>query len=68
LEGEDGEPEVPDFAKAHEALVKIRSFFYVHRNSDGDRDCVLSLERSFFELQCKISTKHVSITELLHKN
>jgi hypothetical protein len=51
-EGEDTEPEVvPNSAKVHEALMKVKSFVYVHSNSDGDCDSVLSLESSLFELK-----------------
>jgi hypothetical protein len=32
-------------------------------NNDGDRDSVLSVESSFFELRRKVSTKQLSITE-----
>jgi hypothetical protein len=59
-EGEDTEPKVlPNFAKAHEALMKVKSFVYAHSNSDGDCDSVLSLESSFFELRRKVSTKQL---------
>jgi hypothetical protein len=65
-EGEDMEPElVPNFV---EALMKVKCFLYAHSNSDGDRDCVLSLESSFFELRRKVSTKQLSITEFFQKN
>jgi hypothetical protein len=65
-EGEDTELEVvPNFA---EALMKVQSFVCVCSNSDGDRDSVLSLESSFFELRHKVSTKQLSITEFLPKN
>jgi hypothetical protein len=63
-EGEDTESEVvQNFAKAHEALMEVKSFVYAHSNSDGDHDSVLSLESSFFELRHKVSTKQLSITE-----
>jgi hypothetical protein len=40
-EGEDTKPEVvPNFAEAHEALLKVKSFVYAHSNSDGYRDSV----------------------------
>jgi hypothetical protein len=61
-EGEDSEPEVvPHFPEAQEALTKVSSFVYAHGNSDGD-DSILRLERSFFELTHKVSTKQLSIT------
>jgi hypothetical protein len=54
-EGEDSEPEVvPNFA---EALMKVRSFACAYSNSDGDRDSVIILEKSFFELRRNVSTK-----------
>jgi hypothetical protein len=68
-EEEDTEPQVvPKFAEAHEALMKVKSFVYAHSNSDGDRNSVLSLENSFFELRHKVSTKQLSITEFFQKN
>jgi hypothetical protein len=68
-EGEDTEPEVvPNFAEAYEALKKLKSFVYLHSNSDGDCDSVLSLESSCFELRHKVSTKQLSITDFLQKN
>jgi hypothetical protein len=34
-EEEDGKPEVvPSFAETHEALMKVKSFFYAHSTSD----------------------------------
>jgi hypothetical protein len=44
-EEEAGEPEVvPSFAETHEALMKVRYFFYAHSTSDSDRESVLGLE------------------------
>jgi hypothetical protein len=64
-EREDTEPEVVlNFAEAHEALMKVKSFVYAHSNSDGDRDSVLSLESSFFELRRKPSTKNCQLQSL----
>jgi hypothetical protein len=68
-EEEDTEPEVvPNFAKAHKALMKVKSFVYAHSNSDGDHDSVLSLESSSLNLRRKVSTKQLSITEFFQKN
>jgi hypothetical protein len=54
---EDGEPEVVlNFADTHEALMKVKSFFYAHRTSDSDRESVLGLEKSYFELRRKVCT------------
>ena len=48
--------------------MKVKSFFYMHSNRDGEHDGVSSLERSFFELRRKVSTKQLSITQFFHKN
>jgi hypothetical protein len=48
--------------------MEVRLFVYAHSNSDGDRDSVLRLESSFFELRHKVSTKQLSITVFFHKN
>jgi hypothetical protein len=60
-EKEDGKPQVvPNFAETHEVLMKVKSFFYVHSTSDGDRESVLGLEKSYFELRRKVCTKQMS--------
>jgi hypothetical protein len=65
LAAADTEPEVvPNFAKA---LMKVQSFVSAHSKSDGVRVSVLSLESSFFELRCKVSTKQLSITEFFFR-
>jgi hypothetical protein len=67
-EKEDGEPEVvPNFAEMHEALMKVKSFSYAHSTSDSDRESVLGLEKSYFELRHKVSTKHMSIKDFFSK-
>jgi hypothetical protein len=41
-EEEDGEPEiVPIFAETHEALMKVKSFFYAHRTRDSDCERII---------------------------
>jgi hypothetical protein len=61
-EEEDGECEmVLSFAETHEALMKVKSFFYAHSTSDSDRESVLGLEKSYFELRLKVCTKQMSI-------
>jgi hypothetical protein len=61
-EKEDGEPEVvPSFAETHEALKKVKSFFYAHSTSDSDCESVLGLEQSYFESRSKVCTKQMSI-------
>jgi hypothetical protein len=45
------------FAETHEALMKVKFFFYAHSTSDSDRESVLGLEKSYFELSHKVATK-----------
>jgi hypothetical protein len=60
-EEEDGKSEVvTSFAEMHEALMRVKSFFYAHSTSDSDRDSVLGLEKSYFELRCKVCIKQMS--------
>jgi hypothetical protein len=52
---EYGEPEVlPNFAEKHEALMKVKSFFYAHSTSNSDREIFFGLEKSYFELRHKV--------------
>jgi hypothetical protein len=69
VEGEEvGQPEVvPSFAETHEVLMKVKSFFYAHSTSDSDRESVLGLEKSYFELRSKVSTKQTSMKDFLSK-
>jgi hypothetical protein len=63
-EGEDGEHEVvPSFAETHEALMEVKSFFYAHSTGNGDRESVLGLEKSYFELRSKVCTKQTSVKD-----
>jgi hypothetical protein len=42
---------VRSFAKTYEALEKVRAFFYTHSVTDADRERILGLENSYFQLQ-----------------
>jgi hypothetical protein len=42
---------VPSFAKTYEALQKVKAFFYAHSVSNADRENILSLEKSYFQLR-----------------
>jgi hypothetical protein len=67
-EEEDGNPEVvPSFAETHKALMKVKSFFYAHSTSDSDRESVLGLEKSYFELRSKVCTKQTSMKDFFSK-
>jgi hypothetical protein len=61
-EEEDGEPEVvPSFSETHEALMKVKYFFYAHSTSDSDR------EKSYSELRSKVCTKQTSMKDFFSK-
>jgi hypothetical protein len=63
-EKEDGKPKVvPNFAETHEALMKVKSFFYAHSTSDSDYKSVLGLEKSYFELRRKVCSKQRSMKD-----
>jgi hypothetical protein len=67
-EQEDGEPKVvTNFAETHEALMKVKSFFYAHSMSDSDRESVLGLEKSYFELKSKVCTKRTSMKDFFQQ-
>jgi hypothetical protein len=42
---------VPSFAQTYKALEKVKAFFYAHSVSDTDRENILSLEKSCFQLR-----------------
>jgi hypothetical protein len=50
-EGENEEDMVSSFAETYEALEKVRAVFYVHSVTDVDREHILGLEKSYFQLR-----------------
>jgi hypothetical protein len=50
-EDENEEDMVPSFAKTYKALEKFRAFFYAHSVTDADRERILGLENSYFQLR-----------------
>jgi hypothetical protein len=50
-EDENEQEMVPSFAETYEALEKVKAFFYAHSVSDTDRENILSLEKSYFQLR-----------------
>jgi hypothetical protein len=48
-------------------LMKVKSFFYAHSTSDSDRESVIGLEKSYFELRRKVCTKQMSIKDFFSK-
>jgi hypothetical protein len=50
-EGENVQDMVPSFAETYEALEKVKAFFYAHSVSNADREHILGLEKSYFQLR-----------------
>jgi hypothetical protein len=38
-------------AETYKALEKVKAFFYVHSVTDADREHILGLEKSYFQLR-----------------
>jgi hypothetical protein len=51
----------------HEALMKVKSFFYAHSTSDSDRESVLGVEKSYFDLRHKDCTKEMPIKDFFQQ-
>jgi hypothetical protein len=56
-EDKNEEDMVSSFAETYEALEKVRAFFYVHSVTDADRERILGLEKSYFQLRQNSATK-----------
>ena len=50
-EDENEEEMAPSFAETFEALEKVKAFFYVQSVSDADREHILTIEKSYFQLR-----------------
>ena len=50
-EDENEQEMVLSFAETYEALQKVKAFFYAQSGSDTDRENILSLEKSYFQLR-----------------
>jgi hypothetical protein len=50
-EDENEQDMVPSFAVTYEALEKVKAFFYAHSVTDADREHLLGLEKSYFQLR-----------------
>jgi hypothetical protein len=66
--GKKEKKKLASFAETHEALMEVRSFFYVHSTSDSGRQSVLGLEKSYFGLRrSKVCSKQTSMKDFLSK-
>jgi hypothetical protein len=52
---------VPSFAETYEALEKVREFFYAHSVTDADRERILGLQKSYFQLRKNSAMKQKTI-------
>jgi hypothetical protein len=50
-EDENVQDMVPSFAETYEALEKVKASFYAHSVTDTDRERILGLEKSYFQLR-----------------
>jgi hypothetical protein len=50
-EDENEQDIVPSFAETYKALEKVKAFFYAHSVTDADREHILGLEKSYFQLR-----------------
>jgi hypothetical protein len=67
-EGDEREPEpVLSFAEVHAACETVKSFFYAHSIGEHDEQVILNLELALFCLKCKVSNKHLLITDFFGK-
>jgi hypothetical protein len=58
---------VPSFAETYEALEKVKAFFYAQSVSDADRENILSLEKSYFQLRQNSAKKQKTIVSRIHR-
>jgi hypothetical protein len=50
-EDENVQDMVPSFAETYKALEKVKAFLYAHSITDMDREHILGLEKSYFQLR-----------------
>jgi arginine decarboxylase-like protein len=58
---------VPSFAETYGALEKVKAFFYVHSVTDADREHILCLEKSYFQLRQNSAEKQKTMYFFLLK-
>jgi hypothetical protein len=60
-EDENEQHMVPSFAETYEALETVREFFYAYSVTDADRERILGLEKSYFQLRKNSAMKQKTI-------
>src|SRR5215510_2797569 len=54
---------VPSLAETYKALEKVKAFFYAQSVSDTDRENILSLEKSHFQLRQNSAKKQKTMCD-----
>jgi predicted RNA binding protein with dsRBD fold (UPF0201 family) len=54
---DENEDMVPSFAETYKALEKVRAFFYAHSVTDAERERILGIEKSYFQLRKNCAMK-----------
>jgi hypothetical protein len=62
-EDKNEEDMLPSFAETYEALEKVRAFFYAHSVTNADREHILGLEKSYFQLRQNSAMKQKTIND-----
>jgi hypothetical protein len=57
---------VPSFAETYEALETVREIFYAHSVTDADRERILGLEKSYFQLRKNSAMKQKTLYDFFH--
>jgi hypothetical protein len=55
---------VPSFAETYETLEKVKAFFYAHSVTDANRERILGLEKSYFQLRQNSAKKQKTMYDL----
>jgi hypothetical protein len=66
-EDENEQEMVPTFAETYKALEKVKAFFYAQSVSDADRENILSLEKSYFQLRQNYAKKQKTMYDFFVK-
>jgi hypothetical protein len=58
---------VPSFAETYEALEQVKAFFYAQSVTDADREYILGLEKSYFQLRQNSAKKQKTMYKFFVK-
>jgi hypothetical protein len=66
-EDENEQEMVLSFAETYEALQRVKVFFYTQSGSNTDRENILSLEKSYFQLKQNSAKKQRTMYDFFVK-